>query len=137
MLGFPRAAAYHAALGAADGPPRVAHMKDKTASLLVTLPWLSLPLVLFVHLLLWERMPERLAVHFDWSGAADGWMSRGESLAFDAGVLLFVLCTYTWKFYGRGARESYARLALFNVAVVALTAVLLGVLKYNISGPLF
>jgi uncharacterized membrane protein len=116
-------------------------MKDKTARLLMILPWLSVPLLVAAHLLLWDSIPERLAVHFDWSGAPDGWMSRGGSLAFDLCVLLFVLCASSWKL-SRRAREgsraqTLAQLALFNVAVVLMTAVFLGVLKYNISNPLF
>ena len=112
-------------------------MKDKTPRLLITLPWLSPPLVLCAHLLWWDRLPERLAVHFDMSGAPDGFMSRGESLAFDLCVLLLILCVSTWKFYRRGARGSRAQLALFNAAVFFVTAVILGLLKYNVSKSLF
>ena len=116
-------------------------MKDKTARLLMILPWLSVPLLLAAYLLLWDSIPERMAVHFDLSGAPNGWMSRGGSLAFDLGILLFVLCVSSWKLYGRGRVESraqtLAQLALFNAAVALMTAVFLGLLKYNISNTPF
>ena len=112
-------------------------MSEKTARLLTLLPWLSLPAVASAYLLLWERVPARLAVHFDVSGEPDGWMSRRESLAFDLAVLLFILATYSWKLYRRGPSRAPGQLALFNAAVVFLTAVFLALLKYNVTGRLF
>jgi hypothetical protein len=107
-------------------------MRDKTARWLFLTPWASPPAVLAAHLTLWGRMPEKVAVHFDTSGAPVGWMSRGESLAFDLGVLLFVIVVGSWKLRRGEARERPAGLALLNAAVVFATAVMLGVLKYNV-----
>ena len=112
-------------------------MSEKTARLLVLAPWLSLPLVASAYLLLWDRVPARLAVHFDASGEPNGWMGRRESLAFDLAILLFILATYTWKLYRRGLSRAPGQLALFNASVVFATAVFLGLLKYNVTGRLF
>jgi hypothetical protein len=112
-------------------------MKTSTARLLTFLPWLSLPLVAAVHLLLWDRIPERLAVQFDASGAASNWMTRGQSLAFDLAVLLFVLVTSTWRLRWRGRDEQLSGLVMLNAAVVFVTLVFFGLLKYNITGSLF
>ncbi len=112
-------------------------MSEKMARLLLLLPWASPPLVLAAHLLARERVPLRLAVHFDWEGTPNGWMGRGESLGFDLGVLLFVLVSYTWKIYRRGPSVSSGQLAMFNLAVLFVTAIFLGVLKYNVTGSLF
>lgn len=111
-------------------------MKSSTERLLTFLPWLSLPLVASVHLLLWERIPERLAVQFDGSGAVTNSLTRGQSLAFALGVLV-ILVTNTLKLRGRGRDERDSGLVLLNVAVLFVTLVFLGLLKYNITGSLF
>lgn len=112
-------------------------MRPKTRRLLLILPWLSLPLVAVAHLLLWDRIPERLAVHFDAAGNADGWMTRGQSLAFDLAVLLFVLVTSNLKMRRQAPGERNTSLAVLFIAVTFVTLVFLGLLKYNITGSLF
>lgn len=112
-------------------------MSERAARVLLLLPWGSVPLVLAAHGLVWERLPERVAVHFSWDGTPNGWMTRGQSLGFDVAVLLFVLLTYNWKIHGRGPKESPGLLATFNLAVLLLTLIFLGLLKYNVTGSLF
>jgi len=112
-------------------------MKTSTARLLTFLPWLSLPLVAAVYLLLWDRIPERIAVQFDTSGAVTNSMTRGQSLAFELAVLLFVLVTSTLKLRRRGGGEQLSGLVTLNAAVLFVTLVFLGLLKYNITGSLF
>jgi hypothetical protein len=112
-------------------------MKTSTERLLTFLPWLSLPLLAAVHLLLWERIPERLAVQFDFSGAVSNSMTRGQSLAFDLAVLLLILVTSTFKLRRRGRDEQQTGLIIMNVSVLLVTLVFLGLLKYNITGSLF
>jgi len=112
-------------------------MKSSTTRLLTILPWLSLPLVVLVHLLLWERIPERLAVQFDTNGAVTNWLTRGQSLAFDLAVLLVVLVTSTFKLRRQGQDEQLSGLVIQNAAVVFVTLVFFGLLKYNIAGSLF
>jgi hypothetical protein len=112
-------------------------MKTSAARLLTFLPWLSMPLVAAVHLLLWDRIPERLAVQFDTSGAVSNWMTRGQSLGFDLAVLLFILVTSTFKLRGRGGDEQLSGLVVLNAAVLFVTLLFFGLLKYNITGSLF
>lgn len=112
-------------------------MKSSTERLLTFLPWLSLPLVAAVHLLLWDRIPGRLAVQFDTSGAVSNWMTRGQSLVFDLAVLLFILVTITLKLRRQGRDEQRSGLLILNAAVVFVTLVFFGFLKYNITGSLF
>jgi uncharacterized membrane protein len=112
-------------------------MNTTTARLLRFLPWLSLPLMACVHLLLWNRIPERIAVHFDLSGTPTSWLTRGQSLFFDLAVLLFILITSTLKLRRQSQREQDSGLILLNVAVLIVMLVFLGLLKYNISGSLF
>ncbi len=112
-------------------------MRRTTERILALLPWLTPPLVAAAYLLLWDRLPERLAIHFDSAGDANGWMTRGQSLAFDLAVLLFVLLTTSLRLLRRGQHETPSRLALFNAGVLFVTLVFLGLLKYNVTGSLF
>src|SRR5215207_3519949 len=98
-------------------------MKTSTARLLTSLPWLSLPLVAAVHLLLWDRIPGRLAVQFDTSGDVSNWMTRGPSLAFDLAILLFILVASTLKLRGQSQDERRSGLITLNAAVLFVTLV--------------
>lgn len=112
-------------------------MKSSTARLLtLLLPWLSLPLLAAVHLLLWERIPERLAVQFDTNGAVSNSMTRGQSLVFDLAVLLFILVTSTLRLRRQDRDEQRSGLIILNAVVLFVTLLFLGLLKYNITGSL-
>lgn len=112
-------------------------MTTATERLLTFLPWLSLPLVAAVHLLWWNRIPERLAVQFDTSGAVSNWMTRGQSLAFDLAVLILILVTSLLKLRRQNQDERHSGLLIVNAAVLFVTLVFLGLLKYNVTGSLF
>lgn len=112
-------------------------MKTSTERLLTLLPWLSLPLVAAVHLLLWERTPERLAVQFDGSGNVTNSMTRGQSLAFELCVILFILVTSALKLRGRDEDERRSGLLILNATVLFVLLVFFGLLRYNIRGSLF
>ena len=107
-------------------------MNDKTLRALVLLPWLSLPAVLLGFYALWQRVPERLAVHFGPSGAPDGWMSRRQFFAFSVGVLL-LLANFTWKLRaGPAGGNFYARVLFYYAGTAFLVAVLFVVLRRNL-----
>ncbi|MGE0132636.1 MAG: DUF1648 domain-containing protein [Blastocatellales bacterium] len=110
-------------------------MTAKTRHALTYLPWLSLPFVLISYLILWNRLPGKLAVHFDSSGAANGWMSRSESLAFSLASLLIILLVSTMKIRHRREQRYDLRPGdvLRHVAsVMAVTIIVMGVLIYNL-----
>lgn len=112
-------------------------MKTATARLLTFLPWLSLPLLAAVYLWLWNRVPERLAVQFDTSGAVTNSMTRGQSLAFELAVLLLILVTSTLKLRRRDQDEQLSGLVILNTTIVFITLLFLVLLKYNVTGSLF
>lgn len=112
-------------------------MKTSTARLLTFLPWLSPPALAAAYLLLWDRMPERLAVQFDSSGAVTNSMTRGQSLAFGLAVLVFIIVTSTFRLRRRGGDEQTSGLLILNASVLFVTLLFLGLLKYNITGSLF
>ncbi len=62
---------------------------------------------------LWQysRLPERVAAHFDFSGHANGWMTRGTFLGWQVGTLLFL----TVLFEGIALLQSRLPADLINI----------------------
>ena len=107
-------------------------MTVKKWHVLILLPWISLPIVLAGYAVFWSRLPERLAVHFDFSGAANGWMSRNQSVVVNIAILLFVLANFTFKLWGRESGDSMKTMVAYYAAVIIIAGVFLAILKYNV-----
>jgi uncharacterized membrane protein len=110
-------------------------MTTKNWRALTYLPWISLPLVLISNLILWNRLPANLVVHFDLSGAPNGWISKGRSLAFSLAALLVFLSVSTIKLIYKRSQNGEMRakdLIRHCVSVGILTTIMIGVLIYNI-----
>jgi len=107
-------------------------MSSKTLLYMIILPWISLPVFLATYFALWDRMPDRLAVHFDFSGRPNGWMSRGQFIMFDIIVLLFVLTSFSLKLWGRRGDFSWGTVASYYLRIALVGAVFIAVLKYNL-----
>src|SRR5215831_15554763 len=60
------------------------------------LQWLALPIIVLVFGSVWQRLPERMATHFDLANQPNGWMSREETLVVVLGVSTAVLIIATW-----------------------------------------
>lgn len=58
-------------------------------------------------------------------------------LGLAAAVRLFILATRTLKLHRQNRSEQTSGLILLNAAVLCVTLVFLGLLKYNITGSLF
>lgn len=108
-----------------------------TPKLLLLLPWLSLPLVAVVYLLLWNRLPERLVVHFDPAGRPNSMLTRGQSLVFDLAVLLVILVLTNLRLRRQSPTERNNNLILLLLAVSFITLIFLGFLGYNLWGSGF
>lgn len=108
-------------------------MTDRTRSLLVLLPWLSVPALAAGFAATWQRLPPRLAVHFDGGGAPNGWMSRWQFAAFTVVILVFVLANFTLKlFSGREAEKFNVRLLFYYAGTALVLGAFGAVLKYNL-----
>src|SRR5918993_3104654 len=108
-------------------------MTDRTRSLLVLLPWLSVPAVVAGFVATWQRLPQRLAVHFDGGGAPDGWMSRWQFVAFALAVLVFLLANFTWKLLsGHEAEKFLVRLLFYYAGTIIVLVVFAAVLRHNV-----
>ena len=57
--------------------------------------WLALPLTALRYRMVWDRLPVRMATHFDAAGHANGWMSREASLGVALLILTVVLAIST------------------------------------------
>ncbi|HEX7313950.1 MAG TPA: hypothetical protein VF297_08505 [Pyrinomonadaceae bacterium] len=112
-------------------------MKTTNARLLLLLPWLSPPVLAGAYLLLWDRIPERIAVQFDSSGAVTNSMTRGQSLAFSLAVLVFIIVMSTFRLRRRERDEQTSGLLILNASVFFVMLIFFGLLKYNITGSLF
>lgn len=108
-------------------------MTDRTRSLLVLLPWLSVPALAALFAATWQSLPRRLAVHFDGGGAPDGWMGRWQFVAFAAGVLALLLSNFTWKLLsGREADKFLVRLLFYYAGTIILLGVFASILRHNV-----
>jgi uncharacterized membrane protein len=110
-------------------------MTTKARLELTYLPWLSLPLVLISYLILWNRLPAEMTVHFDLKGAPNGWMSKWASLASSLAALLIILLFSTAKLMYKEKRDHGTHpkdLLRHCLSVGAITIILMGVLIYNV-----
>lgn len=107
-------------------------MTDRNWRTLTLLPWLSLPLVVGCYVLLWDRLPDEIAVQFNSSGTVTNSVSKTYSLLLDTAIMLFILGRYTLKLWGSKSHRPQAVMASYYIAVLIISAVFLGILKFNI-----
>ena len=106
-------------------------MEGKRLHNLILIPWLSVPIVLASYLLLWNRIPSQIAVHFTASGDPVTLMSRTQSLLFDLITLLLLLTIGSRILLKRNINPERI-LVRYYFGIVAMTIIFLAVLLYNI-----
>ena len=57
--------------------------------------WLALPVTALSYLRVWDRLPARVAVHFDANWQPNGWTSRAGALWLGLGIIAFMLVVFT------------------------------------------
>jgi uncharacterized membrane protein len=62
---------------------------------LTWLMWLALPITALNYWQAWDRLPARMAVHFDAAWRPNGYTSREGSLMFGIGIMAVTLLTFT------------------------------------------
>jgi|SRR5579864_121458 len=102
------------------------------------LMWLAIPITAFDYWSVWDRLPARMAVHFDVNWHANGWASREAAFGFAVGVVSFMLFVFTIA--GYAVRKSpvpgfyrWSLLAFFCVVLVFVCAVNHWVVRYNLG----
>jgi hypothetical protein len=82
-------------------------MERRLFQIAAGLTWLALPLTALNYWRSWDRLPMRVAVHFDINWQPNGWTSREGSLMLALGTTAFLLVIFTIACYAlRGAAVS-------------------------------
>jgi hypothetical protein len=114
-------------------------MNRNTYKTLAVLLWLAPAAMMLRCWQLWDRLPLRMASHFDAAGRANGWMAREAAVGFDVFSLVFVTAVFSIVLYVIHsryplARLSWALLAFFHAEVWTIVYMLDSTLTYNIDG---
>jgi hypothetical protein len=104
----------------------------------IALMWLAPPAMALSYWLAWDRLPVRLATHFDSAGRADGWMSPEKSLAFGLVITAVMLAVFTIVLtqVRRSETFSWAMLGFSYVLVGVMVYAQESILAYNLHGDL-
>jgi hypothetical protein len=97
-------------------------MERRLFQIVVGLAWLALPLTALKYWVGWDRLPLRVAVHFDGNWQPNGWTSREGSLMLALGITTFLLVIFTIACFTacRTGSSSLSRWALAAVFYVVL-----------------
>lgn len=113
-------------------------MNRKAFQIALGLEWLAIPVVALRYWSVWDRLPERVATHFNAAGQPNGWMPREISLWFMCGILAFVLTVFTSVVYlahKSGPKAIAWALLAFSYFVTGFIAMANEtVLNYNLTG---
>ncbi len=86
------------------------------------LMWLALPITALNYWRVWDRLPMRMAVHFDANWQPNGYTSRDGALLLGLGVIAFLLVLFTVASYAVRANKPSAAWPVMVMFYVALTA---------------
>jgi hypothetical protein len=98
--------------------------------------WLALPAIGLSYWLAWDRLPSRLATHFDAAGHANGWMPPENSFVFGLGVTAVMLVVFTIILtqVRKSGAFSWAMLGFSYVLVGVMAYAQESILNYNLHG---
>jgi hypothetical protein len=112
---------------------------NRKFQLLTAAMWLTLPLFALRNWRVWDRLPARMASHFDASGHANGWMSRETSLTFSLAFMAFMLTVFSVVLWAAQRKTSvgtfsWTLLAFFYLQIGSISLLLNQVLNFNLDG---
>ena len=70
-------------------------MNRSWPKLAILVMWLALPTSAWTYWNVWDRLPERMAVHFDANWHANGFTTREGAMKMGLGILIFMLVVFT------------------------------------------
>lgn len=103
------------------------------------LMWLALPITALRYWQVWDRLPARMATHFNAAGQPNGWMTREANVEFGIGVTVFILLIFTVISYVLQRQKvtdigSWALLGVMAVVVGVIYQANSSVIDYNLTG---
>ena len=98
--------------------------------------WLALPVVALRLFMVWDRLPLRLATHFDLAGRPNGWMSPNAFLVFILVTLTAAAATSTIVVYrvSQPDLSAWTLLGFLYVVTGILYGAADGIVNYNLYG---
>jgi len=112
-------------------------MKERF-QLAIWLMWLAAPVIALDYWRVWDRLPARMAVHFDINWQANGWASRGAAAQFGVLVVLLLLVVFTLAGHAMAnspvpAFVGWSLLVFFYGVLICSCAVNHWVVRYNLD----
>ena len=111
-------------------------MKRDWYKTLTLLMWLALPTTGLDYWLAWDRLPHRMAVHFDANFQPNGYTSREGALKLGLGIMGFILIVSTIVALVAQALKPSAAWPVLVISYVVLGFVTYGnysILKFNLN----
>lgn len=102
-------------------------MERKLFLAAIVLAWLALPLTALHYSTAWDRLPMRIAVHFNANWQPNGWTSREGARLLALGMTVFLLVVFTIATY---AMRRTTASSLSRWMLVAVFYFVLGVIYY-------
>lgn len=105
---------------------------------LVWLMWVGLPATALDYWRAWDRLPMRMAVHFDANWKPNGYTSREGSLTLGLGIMAFMLLVFTIAGLVARAMKPEASWPVLLISYVVLSFVVYGnfsIVDFNLHPP--
>jgi len=102
----------------------------------ILLAWLALPLTWLQYHVVWDRLPARMATHFNAAGEANGWMTRESAVIFPMALAALFLVVFT-AILARArmqGREFWAIAGLLYLLLGVLAYANGSIVEYNLTG---
>ena len=114
-------------------------MKRKVFQAFTWLMWLALPITAFRFWVAWDRLPLRMASHFDINGRPNGWMPREAAFYLALGLTALIVVVFTAVSYVAHKTHvpdafSWSLLGFFYLVISFVYAGNSGVVQYNLDG---
>jgi hypothetical protein len=112
-------------------------MKRGGYALAIWLMWLGLPLTALRYLGMWDRLPIRMAVHFDVNWQPNGWASRQGALLLGLGIMGLMVVVFTVASYAVRANQPKAAwpvMVVFYLMLAFLWWVNHWIVQRNLNG---
>jgi Domain of unknown function (DUF1648) len=114
-------------------------MNRKAFQISTWLMWLALPLTAFRFWLVWDRLPLRMATHFNVNGQPNGWMPRESAFYTALGITAGMVAVFTAVSYVAHKTHapdafSWSLLGFFYLVTGFVNAANSGVVQYNLDG---